>query len=432
MSPSYGLSLKASIQGWLPSNWFGRFKVRANAKWTPQRLVFAALFMAWAADAALCDRFDTAGRLLRELFPWWPRGMTYTGFVNAWLRHHERVLPALAVRLRRRQTELAGERLLRCGWRAFAVDGSRFEAARSEANKKRLGCAGRKKTGPQCFLTMALDLASGLPWDFRIGAGTASERAHFEDMLDTLPPGALAIADADFVGYELWRAIADGGRHFLLRIGANVRLLQKLGVAVEEREDTMYLWPQDRRDEPPLVVRLVVLKRGKKKIYLATNVLDEAKLTAADAAELYALRWESEVGFRSIKQTLERRKLRSQAPAQAMAELSWAVLGLWVLGALAVESLLKAGKDPLSWSAAAARRTVRNAMKRAHRPARSVRALARELEGAVRDEYVRTGSKKRHDWPHKKREKPPGAPKIRPATTGEIQLAKRFAALAAA
>ena len=98
--------------------------------------------------------------------------------------------PALSKRLRQQMQALAGRRWQREGWCAFAVDGSRVECPRTEANEHDLKCAGKKKTGPQLFLTTLLHMGTGLPWDFRIGPGTASERRHAEEMLADLPPRA--------------------------------------------------------------------------------------------------------------------------------------------------------------------------------------------------------------------------------------------------
>ena len=52
-------------------------------------------------------------------------------------------------------------------------------------------------------------------------------------MLDSLPLNALIAADAGFVGYEFLSSILSSGRHFLVRVGSNVRLLRKLGVVRE-------------------------------------------------------------------------------------------------------------------------------------------------------------------------------------------------------
>lgn len=100
------------------------------------------------------------------------------------------------------------------------------------------------------------------------------------------------VADAGFVGYDLCQRIRASGRSFLLRVGANIQLLRDLGAGVDEDEATVYLWPGNRRRQPPLVLRLIVLPGDKKgKVYLLTNVRDEAALSDTAAAELYRLRW---------------------------------------------------------------------------------------------------------------------------------------------
>jgi hypothetical protein len=164
------------------------------------------------------------------------------------------------------------------GWCAFAVDGSRVECPRTKANEEELGCAGRKKTGPQLFLTTLWHMGTGLPWDFRIGPGTASERRHLEDMLAALPEQALVVADAGFTGYELCQRIITAKKNFLLRVGANVHLLQELGYVGREGVDTVYLWPEQHWKEEPLVLRLIVIESDGKKMHLLTNVRDKKEL----------------------------------------------------------------------------------------------------------------------------------------------------------
>jgi hypothetical protein len=114
----------------------------------------------------------------------------------------------------------------------------------------------------------------------------------------------------------------------------------------------------------------------------------------------------------------------SAAPAQAKLELAWSVLGLMLLGVMAVERVVAAGHDPLGWSMAAALRAVRRA---ARTPAARPRTpLADQLAGAVKDGYKRAGPKKARNWPHKKKDKPPGEPKLRDATDAEVALAKEI------
>jgi hypothetical protein len=229
------------------------------------------------------------------------------------------------------------------------------------------------------------------------------------------------------VGYELLRDILQGGRSFLIRVGANVSLLQGLGYARLEDDQTVYLWPHQsrRRHLPPLVLRLIVLHRRGKSIYLVTN-LPVGRMTDEQASVLYEMRWGVEVFYRSLKQTLARRRMLSAAPGPARLELEWAMVGLQVLGLMSVGPILARGKDPLSWSVALSLRSVRLAMrdrKPRHCPGGG---LAGCLAEAVKDTYLRHGSKTARDWPHKKNDPPAGAPKTRKAGQMEIEQAAQI------
>jgi hypothetical protein len=264
-----------------------------------------------------------------------------------------------------------------------------------------------------------------LPWDFRTGPGTDSERRHLEDMLGGLPSRSLIVADAGFCGYELCERILRQGHSFLLRVGSNVTLLRELGWHYEEQEGLVHLWPENFRHRPPLVLRLIELKRGQQTIYLLTNVLDPEQLSDDDAAALYEMRWGVEVGYRSYKQTLSRRTMKSRTPNTCLLESQWTMLGLWLLGLLCVVEQLAIQRNPRRWSTAQARDAVRRAMRRPTRRCRN-RFLADQLRDAVHDSYVRRHSKTARNYPRKKREKPPGPPKIKPATPHQIRVAARL------
>jgi hypothetical protein len=423
---SYRQSLVAAIRAWLPAAFFAKWPLRHGLLWTPQRLAWVALLMAWSAEQTLADRFGAAADLLAALFPRWRRRGGYTGWAAALQAWSGALRPAVARRLRRQMRAVAGRHWRRAGWCAFAADGSRVECPRTAANEAALGRAGRKKAGPQLYLTTLWHMGLGLPWDYRLGPGTASERRHLEGMLADLPDEALVVADAGFSGYDLYRRLLAARRSFLLRVGANVHLLRRLGWAEREGPGTVYLWPEARRDEPPVVLRLIVLRRGRERVYLVTDVRDERALPEASAALLYELRWGVEVFYRSCKQTLQRRKMLSRTPRAAEEELAWAVLGLWLLGLMSTAALVRRGADPLSWSVALARQRLRQALRRATGGRRGRVSLAEELAGATKDGYRRRGSKKARDWPHKKRDKPPGDPDIREATPREVRRAQRL------
>jgi hypothetical protein len=424
---SYRHGLKEAIGKLLPGPFFSRWR-SAGSKWSPLRVFWVAILMVWSAEQTLQTRFEETREAARSLFPKWTLGKSYTGWYEAQLKWLTPLRPALGKRLRQQLRTRAGRHWQREGWCAFTADGSRVECPRTAANENELKCAGKKKTGPQLFVTTLLHMGTGIPWDFRIGPGTASERRHLEEMLPDLPPRSLVVADAGFTGYEFYRRILAAKQSFLLRVGSNVHLLKELGTFEREGSDTVYLWPEKNWNEPPVVLRLIERSDGKKRMYLVTNVLDKKALSDKSAGVLYEMRWGVEVFFRSLKQTLEKRRMLSRTPEAAKCELTWSLLGLWLLGLMTAAEILARGGDPLAWSAAKARDRVRRSMRRALTRRHEDRGLGRDLAWAVKDGYTRGGSKKARDWPHKKKEKPPGEPKIQSATAGQRRTAKRLKA----
>lgn len=398
-------------------------------RWSAQFLVYQAVLMAYDSSATLQDRFTHARQTLIELFPSRRRpGRTYQGFIKAIKRLPSALVDRINEHLRERHKHVAGRHWQSLGWIPFACDGSRVEVPRTRANEAAFGCAGRKKTGPQLALTVLYHMGTGLPWAWRTGPGTDAERAHLRSMLATLPSGSLLVADAGFTGYDLLRTMLEHDVSFLIRVGANVTLLKDLGLEIAVEKDTVWLWPLNKRNERPLKLRLIRLKRDSgspDEMCLLTNVFDRERLSDETAATFYQMRWGVEVFFRSFKQTLQQRKMRSQSPEAAMLELHWALVALLLLGLMSVEPLVAEGHDPLQLSVATALRVVRHSM-RTPRPWRCRGDLRMLLGKALKDGYCRRGSKKARDWPHKKRESPPGVPKIRKATNAESTRAQRI------
>jgi hypothetical protein len=381
--------------------------------------------MAWDEGQTLAARFEHACQTAGDLHRHWVVGTSYSGFTAALQRQATTLIEAIKRRFRREMLRIAGPYRQRGRWTALAADGTRIEAPHTLANETDLGCAGRDKTAPQVFLTTLWHMGTGLPWDYRVGPGTASERTHLKRMVPDLPAEALVVTDAGFVGYGLCRRLLRHGRHFLLRVGGNITLLRGLGYYHEERDGLVYLWPRKHRRCRPLVLRLIVLRQGKQDVYLLTDVLDPAGLTDEEAGTLFGMRWGEEVFYRSYKQTMQRRKLLSRTAATCLAEVHWTLLGLWLLGLMTALRLIGQGIDPLAMSVARARDAVRQAV-RDKRPRRGPRGLDGALRTAVKDGYVRHTSKAARDYPRKKREKPPGPPRIQAATGAEVKRARRL------
>lgn len=392
-------------------------------------LVYAAVLMAWGEAQGLVARFEAALSTLDALFPSRRRsGRTYQGFVKALIRRSPGLLRRIESHLRSAVQETAGSCWETLGWVLMGTDGSKFNLPRTADNEKAFGCSGRGEGGPQVWLTTILHLATGLPWCWKIGKANADERSHLRAMAHLLPEKTLLVADAGYTGYELWRALIGSGRSILIRVGANVRLLRKLGYDVKEYDGIVYLWPDKRRKsaQPPLVLRLVRLHDGRKEVCLITNVLDESRLSDAQAASIYRMRWGLELWFRAIKQTMQRRKMRSAAPVQAALELRWSVVGLSLLGLMGVRAIVERDGDGRTLGLAAALRVIRAAVRQPQRRDRRSDGLQRRLGLAVKDSYVRRAAKAARCWPYKKTERPPGCPKIRDAYLVEVLAAQEL------
>jgi Transposase DDE domain len=400
-----------------------------RTRWSPKHIVLAWLVMGWIARGGLGERFEGAWRTLTALFPQRRRaGRTYAGLnlcsrgVNPTAAQH--FLASLRPRLQRGLRPLWHWR----GWIVFAVDGSRVDVPRTRANERGLGRAGRDKSAPQFWLTTLIQLPSRVIWDWRQDVGTASERTHLREMLDSFPAGALLLADAGFVGFGLMSEMVRRGVDFVIRCGANATLLIEAAEPVDLRHASaapVMLWPSGWRGEPPLALRLITLRRGKQCIHLLTSVREECRLPRRAAGEMYSARWGVEVNYRSLKQTLERRKLRARSPAIGAWELAGNVLALALL--LVMAAWLQ-GVRAARASMARLLRAIRAALERFWY-GRSTHGLGRRLRQAVCDEYKRRRSKRARDWPHKKHEKPAGAPNLRSMTERELAAIARVNAM---
>lgn len=435
----YRDELHKSIRRCLPNQGLALQVENGKVSWTPRILVTCAILWAWNASATLKDRFAEARLSTIDIYSSRRRpGQSYQGFISALCRCSEHLLEVVCQTLRQLVREIAADYWTVDGWTAFGVDGTKVECSITEANEKGFGRAGKEKCAPQQYLTMLLHLATGLPWAFERGPAKSSEREHLRQMIGLLPAESLVVADAGFTGYDLLRELTRAGHSFVIRVGNNVRLLSKLGYYAREFESLVYLWPQEKqggRDsrgrrrkpaEEPLVLRLVTLHDGRQPVHLLTNVLDASRLSEKTMARAYELRWGLELYYRTLKQTMGKRKMLSDAPAQAGVELDWSVIGLWMLGVMMVEQSIAAGASPAQCSAASALRVIRTAVARMRRRCRRG-AIAREMRGAVKDGYTRRGSKTARNYPRKKNQRPPGGPIIRTATETEVLLAQAFA-----
>ena len=421
----YTLQLRAALRRYLP--WRG-LPLLGRGRWTDRLLVTVILLMVFSSLATLQDRLAEARAAVVKMYRSRRRpGTSYGGFMNQLRKHSLRLLDVLVQTLRQRMLERAGAHWKVGRFLAFGVDGSKSDAPRTRANQKTLKIGGKRKSGPQQLLVTLMHVGTGLPWSWRRGEAIAAERDLLLAQLGTLPAAVLLLMDAGFTGYALLTQLLAAGHQVLVRAGANVRLLRKLGWVVREQGGLVYLWPVAAQQAglPPLVLRRIVVVDGRnRRMCLLTSVLEAKDLSVTEAVALYRRRWGIELLYRGLKQTLGRRKMLSDNPENAGVELDWTMAGYWLLCLMLWEQ--RGEKVVAGSGVAAALRLIREAM--AGRGDKRGRWAA-AWHGLTADRYRRCRRKAARNWPHKKNEPPCGTPKLRMATALEVQRAKQLARL---
>jgi hypothetical protein len=390
-------------------------------------LVSLAVLWAWSDHRTLTGAFQQSAHLARALF-----GQiavtSYQGLLGALRSYAEVLMPWLWQRLHHLMEQVAGG-YWRVGlWLPLAVDGSRITTPRTRDNERAFAAPryGRGKKArsrrkwknkkkrskklsepvkPQIWLTLLWHMGLKLPWSWKIGPSTASERHHLADAVQTqkFPENTMFCGDAGFVGFELWSTLREQGHHLLMRVGGNLRLLRNL-VKTRHHYDHVYLWTKAalQAQRPPLELRLLTLQGPRGLVWVVTSVLSETELSDEQIRQLYRMRWGVELQFRALKQTFGRGKLRSRTPEAAIVELEWSLVGLWLIQLFAVKEQIILKSPPADSSVALAMNIIQEAMKHHHIAIATHLEMSHSLGKAIRDNYQRHTSKRAHYRPNKK------------------------------
>jgi hypothetical protein len=420
-----GETLLAAVRWIVDAGIFDQWKFHGNTSWKPFELVILAVVWAWSESSTLTGAFQEAHRWSLNVLGR-AAVSTYQGLMGALVGSTGRILPLLWQRMHELLEQHGGDHWRIGSWLPLAIDGSRVTTARTKANERafcapnfgrsRMATYRRRKrrqqgrperrrrqrksapAAPQIWLTLIWHMGLRMPWSWKSGPSTASERDHFHQMLceQQFPENTLFCGDAGFTGYELWKAVIDRGHHILIRVGANVTLLRKLGYYARERGGIVYCWPSAaaRKNQPPLVLRLIRFRLGRTQACVVTSILERQRLSEKQAVRLYRLRWGVELQFRALKQTFDRRKLRSKRPDRALVELDWSLLGLAIIQLFAVKEQVQFGELPDQCSVSLAIRIVRETLARWYETPAAGEIFGRRLRTAAADNYQRTSSKK--------------------------------------
>ena len=447
-----------AIQWLLSPGIFDSLALHGNTTWLPAHLATLALLWIWSDKSKLTDAFEDARCHSIKLFGQATLS-TYQGLAGALETWTPAFMPLLQIRLHELMQQIAPRRLRVGLWVAIAMDGSRATTPRTTSNEQAF-CAknyGKGKTAkyrkkktkglrrrkiaqakvqppaPQVWITMMWHLGLGMPWCWKLGPSNSSERRHVMDMLGSghFLKNTLFVGDAGFVGYDFWKLILDQQHHFLVRVGGNVRLLQDLGYCTRQKKGIVYCWPNAAISKklPPLTLRLVKCRIGKKDVFLLTSVLEESKLSRKEIITLYERRWGVELEFRALKQTFERRTLRSRKSDRALVEMEWSIFGMAVIELFALAEQLRAKrKQPANGQLSFAKclRGVRLSLQHLTDRPDHVEDFSTLLAGALLDDYERRGTKSARCHPKTKDKPSCGSPVVTRATLKHRQRLKHL------
>jgi len=434
---------------------FSKNQFQGNIKWTPEHLVAEALIWSWQEAKNVTDAFTQTLEVCHELSM--NVAMTYTSFMNALDTYADIFSSHLRERHQELAEEVAGRFWRHYGWVLMGFDGSRATTPRTVSNEKAF-CAPnygksnsakyrkRKTKGmrrkqntknkpqpqtPQTWITMMWHMSLRLPWTWRLGPSNSSERGHVMEMLEEekFPENTLFCGAAGCVGYPLWNGIINVGRDFLIRVGANVKLLSEIADIKKCGGGIVLCWPKDTMNSgaKPLRLRLVQVKIGKTKMWLLTSVLDPKTLSRKKMVEIYKMRWGIEIEFRGLKQTIDKHKLRCRNSDRVLVELDWSIRAMAVAELIALREQIPQEQepdtddvyDPKDRSLANTIRALRQCMRNLNKYPQPSNGLLLQLTQAIVQKYDNHTDKKARYRPKNPDKKPLGDPDVRKMSLDE-------------
>lgn len=170
-------------------------------------------------------------------------------------------------------------------------------------------------------------------------------------LLDGLRVGTLLLFDLGYYNFAWFDGLTQRGLWWVARLRSNGSLsLEHVLCQRDGYLEALVFVGAYRADRCAYLVRLIRLRyRGVWYSYL-TNVTDPMQLSGAQVVQLYARRWDIELGFRLLKEQLGLRWLWSAKPEVIAAQLWASVTLAQLLHSLQVQLARQAGVDPFDVS----------------------------------------------------------------------------------
>lgn len=245
--------------------------------------------------------------------------------------------------------------------RLMSVDGTCLDVADTPANAAALGRPGssRREGGgafPQLRLVGLAESGTHAITDVALGPYSTSENALADELIGSLKPGMLCLADRGIYSFKRFTAAQESGAHLCWRVAGGLLLPREQPLADGSFLSRIYPSQTDQRAKRNGVeVRVIEygiddpgIPQANDRYRLASTILDPARAPAAELAALYGERWELEGALDELKthQRGARVVLRSKDPDGVYQEAYGYLCTHYAIRRVMHDAALQADLDP--------------------------------------------------------------------------------------
>lgn len=222
------------------------------------------------------------------------------------------------------------------GLNLLAVDGVVWRTSDTPENREKYGSASTQygeTNFPQIRMVCHMELTSHQLLNSAFDKYKSNEMVLAEQLIGDTPDHSLTLFDGGYYSLGLlnrWHVTGEE-RHWLIpaRKGAQYEVIKSLGR--NDKLIRLYTSGHARKrfDELPASIeaRLITKTIKGKNCQVLTSMVDPMRFPGSEIVELYSYRWEIELGFREMKQTMLNSEytLRSKLPEMVEQEM-WGLL----------------------------------------------------------------------------------------------------------
>ncbi len=243
------------------------------------------------------------------------------------------------------------------GRRLVSLDGSSLDLADEKENRKAFGgpttyvdnCA-----FPQIRFVCLAEIGTHVLFGARMGEYRTSEQALAREVITSLTPGMLCLADQAFGGMAFWNQALATGADLLWRARTDRHMaVDKIlpDGSYVSRLQVQHPKALQSESQPVRVIEYYVegVEESQNTMFrLITTLMDPVTFPAEELAQLYQQRWEIETAFDELKTHLRgsRMCLRSKTPELVRQEFYGLMLAHFAVRGLMHEAAQKANVDP--------------------------------------------------------------------------------------